>query len=95
MSGLSYGVKAKSPSSGHFVTDTFDTVLPDVKHFLQHSLTKRTASTFSRIGPFIPGDNYHWYGICLFGVPFFGNHIIDDCAKDGGEEFFTEMHCVL
>ena len=20
---------------------------------------------------------------------------IVDCAKDGGEEFFTEMHCVL
>ena len=20
---------------------------------------------------------------------------IDDCAKDGGEEFFTEMHCVV
>ena len=20
---------------------------------------------------------------------------IDDCAKDGGEEFFTEMHCIL
>ena len=20
--------------------------------------------------------------------------IIEDCAKDGGEEFFTEMHCV-
>ena len=20
---------------------------------------------------------------------------IDDCAKDGGAEFFTEMHCVL
>ena len=20
---------------------------------------------------------------------------IEDCAKDGGEEFFTEMHCVL
>ena len=20
---------------------------------------------------------------------------IDDCAKDGGEEFFTKMHCVL
>ena len=19
---------------------------------------------------------------------------IEDCAKDGGEEFFTEMHCV-
>ena len=21
--------------------------------------------------------------------------LIDDCAKDGREEFFTEMHCVL
>ena len=21
--------------------------------------------------------------------------IIEDCAKDGGEEFFTEMHCAL
>ena len=21
--------------------------------------------------------------------------IIDDCAKDGGKEFFTEMHCVI
>ena len=21
--------------------------------------------------------------------------IIDDCPKDGGEEFFTEMHCIL
>ena len=21
--------------------------------------------------------------------------VIEDCAKDGGEEFFTEMHCVL
>ena len=20
--------------------------------------------------------------------------LIEDCAKDGGEEFFTEMHCV-
>ena len=20
---------------------------------------------------------------------------IDDCAKDGGKEFFTKMHCVL
>ena len=20
---------------------------------------------------------------------------IEDCAKDGGEEFFTEMHCFL
>ena len=19
---------------------------------------------------------------------------IEDCAKDGGEEFFTEMHCI-
>ena len=24
-----------------------------------------------------------------------GMTIIDDCAKDGGEEFFTEMQCVL
>ena len=23
------------------------------------------------------------------------NFAIDDCVKDGGEEFFTEMHCVL
>ena len=22
------------------------------------------------------------------------NQTIEDCAKDGGEEFFTEMHCV-
>ena len=21
--------------------------------------------------------------------------LVEDCAKDGGEEFFTEMHCVL
>ena len=20
---------------------------------------------------------------------------IDDCAKDGGEDFFTKMHCIL
>ena len=25
---------------------------------------------------------------------FVQNMVIDDCAKDGGEEFFTEMHCV-
>ena len=24
-----------------------------------------------------------------------GSTSIDDCAKDGGEEFFTEMHYVL
>ena len=23
------------------------------------------------------------------------NGAIDDCAKDGGEEFFTKMHCVF
>ena len=23
------------------------------------------------------------------------DNAIEDCAKDGGEEFFTEMHCVL
>ena len=22
-----------------------------------------------------------------------GPQLIEDCAKDGGEEFFTEMHC--
>ena len=28
--------------------------------------------------------------------PFFPNHLLPlaDCAKDGGEEFFTKMHCV-
>ena len=28
-------------------------------------------------------------------VEIFANAPIDDCAKDGGEEFFTNMHCVL
>ena len=23
------------------------------------------------------------------------DELTDDCVKDGGEEFFTEMHCVL
>ena len=27
----------------------------------------------------------------LVSIPLF----LDDCAKDGGEEFFTEMHCAL
>ena len=31
--------------------------------------------------------------LCPVGVASVDS--IDDCAKDGGKEFFTEMHCVL
>ena len=32
--------------------------------------------------------------LLLFVIPT--NHTtIDDCAKDGGEEFFTKIHCFL
>ena len=30
-----------------------------------------------------------------FGIYPHKESTIDDCAKDGGAEFFTEMHCVL
>ena len=31
----------------------------------------------------------------IIAILSFDVSTIDDCAKDGGEEFFTEMHCVL
>ena len=38
----------------------------------------------------------HYYGfIYSFEFSIMIDLIIDDCAKDGGKEFFTKMQCVL
>ena len=33
--------------------------------------------------------------LIVLAYPHVNAKTIDDCAKDGGEEFFTEMQCVL
>ena len=54
----------------------------------------------SRIEHCFSGTGYHFQEFdsgtgCAFRFRAAPPCIIDDCAKDGGEKFFTVMHCVL
>ena len=40
-------------------------------------------------------ESSKYYPLLLLDFPNLKQPTIDDCAKDGGEEFFTKMHCVL
>ena len=69
----------------------FDSILNFLKLSRILSVCKKVAYTYSR--PIIPKEQrVYRTKEQKFAT---ATQVIDDCAKDGGEEFFTEMHCVL
>ena len=73
-------------------------------HFLELNATPRTSPLGSYSQKLIFGFGVKYYGTqvleyCSSNKDRFCNEIatvvsIEDFAKDGGEEFFSEMHCV-